>query len=264
MKAAPPRTSPPTPFTFEAAKAPRCLVPPSRTGRFFLPFDSLGGIITFTPENRRRFARPDLPQLSAQPQFIVGVREGPLPRPFVARSRTGRPRRRHRCPRPRPSHAPRAAPRRSYAPGGVGPPLPVPARPPGCARTVYLLCLPAPSRRRRRLGLWGSRTGTPSAAGKGRAGRERAGPGSAQGCPRLGGSGALSPPPPPSPLPCFPFSRPPLPLPSSPAQPRHILLPLRTSPRGPGFAALPSRRLALGFRGRSAASPRPPPRGSDR
>lgn len=138
---------PPAPRTFRSYKGPAVPRPALLApGVSSVPFDSLGGIILLG--TGRPLPSQTRPQLSAQLRSIVGVRQRPpataLCRPLPA----GRLQMRHRCPRPaRPT---RSGQRRggSYAPGGVGPPRPVPARPPGCAR----LCLPPLSAPRPRGG----------------------------------------------------------------------------------------------------------------
>lgn len=99
-------------------------------------FDSLGGIIL--SGTRRPLPGEAQAQLRAQLRSIVGVRQGPpavtLCRPLPA----GPLQMRRRCPRPARPTRPRPRRGGSYAPRGVGPPRPGPARQPGCAR----LCLP--------------------------------------------------------------------------------------------------------------------------
>lgn len=173
---------------------------------------------------------------------------------------------RRRCPRPS-----RPAPLwqlqgSSYAPGGVGAPCPVPARPPGCAR----LCLPPLSAPRPRGGgggrASGERTRNAERSWRGRAGRERAGPGLARAAPPLGGGGARRSPPSPPP-PCAPAPLCPAPPAASPFPPAQLSLGTsshrpRTSPHSPRFAARAP--AALGSLRRRPRASRPPPRRQDR
>ncbi|XP_070329846.1 transcription initiation factor TFIID subunit 4-like [Odocoileus virginianus] len=130
---------------------------------------------------------------------------------------------------------------------------------PAAPAFVYLLCLPRALAAAAAARPLGSRTGTPSAAGEGALAGSALGPARPRAAPRLGAAKPSPPPPLPLPSPC---SRPlPSRPPTSPFPPAQLSLGTsscrpRTSPRGPGFAALPS--AALGSRRRSARSPSAP------
>lgn len=164
---------------------------------------------------------------------------------------------RRRCPRPS-----RPAPLwqlqgSSYAPGGVGAPCPVPARPPGCAR----LCLPRALAAAAAAGPLGSGPGTPSAAGEGALAGSARGP-AWPGLPLRWGAAEPAARRPPRPLPALPPRSAPPRLPPPPslqpssawAHPPTARAPLRTVPASRLGPRLPSAPSGVGL---APLDPRP-------